>query len=124
MKAPSTPTTPSLEAGSPTRNALLKIAKILKRVDKLPVPTPVSSQEDTEIPRLKATKERFLNPTPTPTSNIQALTPRLGASISSPTQVPTPSPIYSNVTDKWKKSVQRLPQTRYNLCSRPTSFKQ
>ena len=37
LTSPPTPTTPSLEAGEPTRNALLKTATILKRTDRLPV---------------------------------------------------------------------------------------
>ena len=65
-----TPTTPSLEVGDPTRNELLKIAKILKRTDILLVAALLSSQADTENPRVKTPKGPSLYPVPTPTTNI------------------------------------------------------
>ena len=47
LTAPPTHIPPSLEVGDPASNALLKIATILKRLDRLPVPSPEISQEDT-----------------------------------------------------------------------------
>ena len=44
LTEPPSSTTPTLEAGDGTRNALLKIAETLKRADKLPEPTPRSTE--------------------------------------------------------------------------------
>ena len=52
LNAPPTTITPSLEAGDTTRNALLRIATILKTTDRLPVTSSSSSQYDTESPRV------------------------------------------------------------------------
>ena len=69
---------------------------------------------------MKTTKEPSVHPTSTPTSNIQVIPPKLVA----PTPVPTPDPIYNNVTDNREKGVQSLPNARYNLRYRTPTFKQ
>ena len=95
--------TPSLEAGDPTRNILLKIATILNQPERLPVVSPEISQDDTYIPKVQTPKEPLLHPAPTPTSNIHAIPSRVVVPTQTNTAVPTPT--YNNVTYKWKKVV-------------------
>ena len=52
---------PSLEAGDPTRNAILKIATLLKRAETIPA---VSTYDEVSLPRVKTnivTSPRVLN---------------------------------------------------------------
>ena len=59
MKNPPSTTVPSLEAGDPHRNALLKIATILNRADPLPQPTTTPT---VAVPRVQTRIED--NPAP------------------------------------------------------------
>lgn len=69
LTAPPSTTVPSLQAGDPTRNALLEIATVLNRTEKLPVtssPTPYVLPQ-----RVKTIKKTNKNiSTPVPTANI------------------------------------------------------
>ena len=66
-------TVPSLKAGDPTRNAVLRIAKLLKRVENIPEPVEDQIQEnDIVAPRVKQIPHPVIknsqNPITTPNS--------------------------------------------------------
>ena len=111
-------TTPSIEVGDTTSNALLKIATIMNQTDRLLVASPTNAQDYTQTTRVKTPKKPSLHPVTTPTSKTQAIPPRVVAPIPAPTLSHKPTPTYNKVTYKRKWGVQSLPQTCYNLRSR------
>ena len=152
LTEPPSSTTPTLEAGDSTRNALLKIAKTLKRAEKLPEPSPKPSEkslfeqsddrhpitppfeagDDERNALLKSTPtqkrtEKITEPSSKPSKNPQfdktdAIHPRVGLHSRDHASVPRVQETPTN-KEKWKKGVQRLPQHRYNLRNKGTNFK-
>ena len=118
LTSPPSTTTPSLEVGDPTRNALQKIAEILNRAETLPNPP-------TPSPRVKA-PSKVTRTTPIPTIIDNATLPRVQAysTLDKPTTSPThiPTPII-NYKYKWKRGMQRITKIRYNLLDRRINFK-
>ena len=101
---------PTTEAGNDTRNALLKLATILQRAEKIPVLPSIkeSAIAQSTIPSpLTIPKPRVLEPQ----KAVQQ--PRVLQKISS-----------KNIPRTWKRGDIHIPQTRYNLRSTaPESFK-
>lgn len=92
LTSPSANTTISLEGGDTTRNALLKLAKILNRAEKKPNLDPPPPTQITET---------------VPAQRVQQSTKTIPAQRVSPT--------LKNLT--WKPGDQKEPQRRYNLRS-------
>ena len=116
--APLSTTTPNLEAGDPTRNPLQNIVETLDRAEILPTPP-------TPSPRVEATsKVPMTAPTATPIDNATLLRVQVYSTLDKPATSPTHTPTsIINYKYKWKRGMQRITQTRYNLRDRGTHFK-
>lgn len=106
---PPSSTTPSLEAGDITRNALLKIANTLNTAEPIPTPTPIPTTTSTNRTSSPRVQDPCTSPTVAPTSTENATAPRV--------------PKDTAYKDRWKKGVQAIPQSRYNLRNRGTNFR-
>ena len=114
LSQPVSASIPTLEAGDATRNAILKLATILKTKDimpLLPVP-PVSSTP----PKKTLPQQRVPSDTANKIDTLKqtAQQPR----VCDDSHKPVANPL------EWKRGEMRIPQTRYNLRSNaPTSFR-
>ena len=109
LSQPAPTSIPTLEAGSNTRNALLKLATILKRTDTIPVLDKIQdSALVNDIPKI----------TPLPLYKTVAQ-PRVSVQQKTVNQprVTTAPQVINNNTRTWKRGELKIPQTRYNLRS-------
>ena len=69
LTSPPSPTTPSLQAGDPIRNALLDLATLLNRAQPLPAPSPYPTENTTKnipVPRVSNTNKDTSKPSSNP----------------------------------------------------------
>ena len=99
-----------MEAGDPTQNTLQKTEETLNRAEKLSnLPAPSQRVE---------TPSKVTRTIPISTPTYNAILPRVQAlfTLDKPTSSPRPKPPpIIKYKDKWKRGMQRITQTRYNL---------
>ena len=111
LSQPPKSTIPTLEAGSTTQNALLKLAEILKRADKLPALPAIQHDAIT-----KATTNASLI-IPSITKTVSKPRVLVNQKIAQQPRVATSPKITNNKNLRWKRGEIDIPQTRYHLRS-------
>jgi hypothetical protein len=117
LNKPPSSTVPTLEAGDPTRNALLKIAEALHRIKSYPDPIPTSPSTSSSLEQVPAVPNTLNTQIPSPPIATNAALPRVPTVPSvppvslprvttqkSPSPISTPTPVPNKLLIKPSRS--------------------